>query len=459
MAIRVTRTLGEIAYSDRSNLRVTRVQGTVAFNDRTNPLRITRAQAQVVYNDRTNPIRVTRMVAQVLRTLADAPEPPRVEVLRLKEREINPYRATAPLGLERNDRDTYDFLREQGEHLRAQHNLTQAGDSTFPWEQLTKFGKRKLYTLGSLGRFFHDEFGLIMARYVQFESMSARITNNGPVGRLASSDSVDWIVTNDRALSSADLPLGLMGAIDSVESGNYGWVIVNGANINYLSYDGAVIPAAGDELVWSDYETVGLNGVGRVIGRVWSTLPSTLIPPGAVFVNSEPMSVASLRAALDSDFASIVTGIDDVKKRVDALEAVVDPATLADIRESIAANERAILAEAEKRAIDVKKLAEQIRDSSGGAVTPTDLENLAASVSESLAALAEQLGLRIDAAMKVAREALARPIPDIGPILTRLDAIEAAIQDRPVSLIPLVVGIPPQLVYFDDGSLTLVEGG
>ena len=72
--------------------------------------------------------------------------------------EVNPYRTDVPNV-------------DQQRIMREQHNLAQAGDSTFHWGVLTEISAEPLYNLGSVGRFYHDEFGISIARYVKFTKM------------------------------------------------------------------------------------------------------------------------------------------------------------------------------------------------------------------------------------------------------------------------------------------------
>src|SRR3546814_2082768 len=65
--------------------------------------------------------------------------------------EVNPFRADVPNV-------------DQQRILREQHNLAQAGDSTFHWGVLTEVSATPLYNLGSIGRFYHDEFGISIER-------------------------------------------------------------------------------------------------------------------------------------------------------------------------------------------------------------------------------------------------------------------------------------------------------
>src|SRR3546814_7546433 len=71
---------------------------------------------------------------------------------------------------------------DQQRILREQHNLAQAGDSTFHWGVLTEVSATPLYNLGSIGRFYHDEFGISIARYCKFTSFEKTIAKATPVG-------------------------------------------------------------------------------------------------------------------------------------------------------------------------------------------------------------------------------------------------------------------------------------
>src|SRR3546814_19737034 len=79
----------------------------------------------------------------------------------------------------------------------------QAGDSTFHWGVLTEVSATPLYNLGSIGRFYHDEFGISIARYCKFTSFEKTIAKATPVG-LNTRLNQHWVLTNRIDLSDPE---------------------------------------------------------------------------------------------------------------------------------------------------------------------------------------------------------------------------------------------------------------
>jgi len=67
--------------------------------------------------------------------------------------EHNPYRPTIPESLIGLGEDYYDYAKENQEILREQHNITQAGDTTFPYQLFIGTHDDQHYRLGAIGRF------------------------------------------------------------------------------------------------------------------------------------------------------------------------------------------------------------------------------------------------------------------------------------------------------------------
>ena len=445
MAVRVTRAGLEAAIGVAGTVRVTRIQLSAAYNDRTKPIRVTRVQAQVAYNDRTNPVRVTRMVAQVLRSIEDAPEV--VATLpAVPDREPNPYRPTLPDEIEAVSPLLFDHLKEQTETIRLQHNVTQAGDSTFPWEELTKVGPERQYTLGSLGRFYHDDYGIILARYCQFTRMAEASWPTGPVGYLRSESVVSWRVTNDIALSSPDLVAGIMGAFRSPKEGWYGWVLTQGANHAPLLLNEEDKLSQTGQLVWKGVNLLGSTGSGRVLGR--AVAPNHLVhrfqnqmDTGTVMLGVEGPSIESLRALLGGSFDGLEDQIRKIQATLEALGA-----------DTLIENLNTLLAEVESQGTEI-----------------ADLQKLKSQIAEIRRKLDQVTGDSGLTALydRITNEQLliTDPLSEaIRRLTDRLIAVENALNNLPPaqtpvkSYVPLVDGgIPPQLVYLPNGELVLVE--
>src|SRR3546814_14054807 len=107
-------------------------------------------------------------------------------------------------------------------------------DTLFPYTTLfrsvlTEVSATPLYNVGSIGRFYHDEFGISIARYCKFTSFEKTIAKATPVG-LNTRLNQHWVVTNRIDLSDPELAMGIACPYNElVYSGSwYGWVIVDG---------------------------------------------------------------------------------------------------------------------------------------------------------------------------------------------------------------------------------------
>jgi hypothetical protein len=145
--------------------------------------------------------------------------------------EHNPYRPEIPERMIELGDDAYNYMRENQQILRQQHNFYIAGDSTFPWQLVLDTHVQPLYTLGSISRFFSQDFGLIHARYVQFENMIDNGLPAAPVGLIKNDATLTWKVTNNILLSDKRLVVGISGAPITPVNGVYGWAIMDGANL------------------------------------------------------------------------------------------------------------------------------------------------------------------------------------------------------------------------------------
>lgn len=138
--------------------------------------------------------------------------------------EANPFRPDIPHPLAETDPELYEYLREQAETLRNQHNLTQAGDTTFPWELSALASDRAEFTLGSMTRFVHETSGLLSGRFVQFGPTAT--APRSFVGHDAKG--VEWSATNDATRTSLWRPLGYTMPTDGNVANRWGWVLTEG---------------------------------------------------------------------------------------------------------------------------------------------------------------------------------------------------------------------------------------
>lgn len=207
------------------------------------------------------------------------------------QRESNPYRPDLPSHLARQDPDLFLFLRELTESLREQHNITQAGDTTFPYEFMSGFQKTPLYTPGSLSRFQHPIYGILLARYVKFvESTPGEV--GAPYGFNVKKVPFSWAVSAQSTDSNLQLIVGV-GAANTVPAvGDYGWVIVSGVNLNPIKIRGEP-PVVGSILRWVATNETQISGDTGSVGKVFSTEGLTQIdddlwelPEGCVIIES-----------------------------------------------------------------------------------------------------------------------------------------------------------------------------
>lgn len=238
----------------------------------------------------------------------------------IRDREPNPYRPEVPFEFEKLDPIFYDFTKEQVETLRQQHMLIQAGDSTFGWEILTKISKIRHYTLGAVGRFYHDDYGIILARYVQFGRILDTQWVGSPVGRDTEADSA-WVVTNDISRSDSALVAGVIGSFILPEEGQFGWIIIDGQNIQAIQTDDLTPPARDAELVWSRSFAVKSDTAGKTIARIFKVQGDVNLPAGSVWIKPEGLSTAGIRELFDLDFSTIDAEIAAIKIRVAVLES------------------------------------------------------------------------------------------------------------------------------------------
>lgn len=467
--VRVTRQANEILESVPGSVRVTRVQTQTQLGLATNPIRVTRVQAQVHMDNKVNAIRVTHFATQVLRSVSSLPpvQPTRTESV--GQREANPFKPTLPRELSRvNDPDAStlmpmmtEYMGDQAQLIRQQHNITQAGDSTVPWEFLSKIGPQRLYTLGSLGRFYHDDFGIIIARYCQFSKIKAPEWLNGPCGRLNQSNSVDWKVTNDFDLSSADNVVGFIASYTAPEEGDYGWIIVEGANtVPILTSQLVNTVNDQDWLVWSSFERVRNTGNGRVIGRVIGQLnivnkAQHQFDAGGVYISLEGPSIDSITEAVAGDLDSIREELEAAVAEFESLQAQGLPSLIATLQKQVSILQTQMVSEVGTRSAQVTAIN----------ATIAEIQALLATRASQIEVDEIQQGQiiqnqQIATALQQANTALGQIqtiiAADFGAQIQVLSGLIANISTT--KLVPVVDGsIPPNLVYLPDGQLIFAE--
>lgn len=422
------------------------------YTDKSEPVELTKGDSIALYTDKSYPVELTKFQGYALFSLNQRPALVQVKPV-VQDRELNPYRPTLPDEIESISPLLYDHMKSQVETIREQHNVTQAGDSTFGWELLTKIGPEQQFTLGSLGRFYHDDFGIILARYCQFALCAETNWFTQPVGYLRSDSVVTWRVTNDWGKSDPSLVAGVMGSFRQPENGWFGWVITQGANHAPMLVTNGAESEAGDGLVWSEFERMG-PGRGRVLGR-GRTNPTvankyeTRFEAGQFFIDLEGPSIESLRALLGDSFKDLEDQIKAIQKVLDDLGA-----------DTLIDNLNQLLRVVEGQSADIRQLQGLAADLNGIKRRLNALEGLGDSL---YLRIMGEVGERLDAI--IARlDALpggdyAGTIQQIQDTLTALAESVSELEDRASrTLIPLVDGsIPPNLVYLPSGELVLVE--
>lgn len=383
--------------------------------------------------------------------------------------EINPYRPTIPEELWDFSPMLARYLREQAEILRRQHNLIQAGDTTFPWELLTSFSDSQIYNLGAIGRFYHPDYGVIVARYVQFTDWAVGAAAVGPVGRVRQGDSQEWVVTNDLEISTNELVVGVAFLQATPSQGSYGWAVFNG--VNPLTMQGLGVPASPSQpYTWQAAGLVKAGGIGTVVGTRKSTRNDSFIRPGEFYVAAGGLSSESIIQLVQAQLDSIADSSILLADRVSDLEsdmASEQSLSLA-FANSILELTNRLTKEEQTRSAAIDSLYELLE---GGAITQAELDASILALTIQFDSQIAMLSGTVQVAQSRADAAysLASAIDSAG-ILNSISGLTlglAAATNRILTLenqpaggkiIPVVTGdIPPVLVYDEDGSLVYAE--
>jgi hypothetical protein len=227
--------------------------------------------------------------------------------------EWNPYRPDIPHQIAESDPTLYDYLREQAEILREQHDRLQAGGTTFPWQLAVQTSDTAKFELGALSRFYHPDYGILLARYVRF---SRRWTAglHMPVGRDLKFN--DWVVTNQIELSHWTQLIGVSLAYESELANRYGWVLVQGRGIVPLRVNG-VQPEQFDALTWTGFGIAGL-GAGKILGYPLGIPIVVASSQYAYSIGDWTCDVSGVTAEYIQQLTE--TDFDEVDARLDAVE-------------------------------------------------------------------------------------------------------------------------------------------
>lgn len=168
----------------------------------------------------------------------------------------NPFRPDLLPLLAQSDPELFPFLKDLIQILRETHNVNMAGDTTYPWELMTELTDKPLHSPGSIGTFLHPLYGILRARYVKFTQMAAQ-WQGSPYGWAAAPAGFKWEATNDLSFSAVGRVCGLGASYLLPSSGQYGWVIFDGVNVQSVRYANAAIVTAGQRLQWASSGNVG----------------------------------------------------------------------------------------------------------------------------------------------------------------------------------------------------------
>lgn len=373
--------------------------------------------------------------------------------------EWNPYRPTVPNEYYDLGDVLYDFQKENQETQRAQHNLIQAGDTTFPWQKMTRVTQEKLYTVGAVGRFYHETYGIIIGRYVQFTAMDPTAPLTSPVGLSRDTTELDWKVTNRIAESHPDLVVGIIAGYQFPKNNEYGWVICSGAVLGtvYCDSEGK---SHGEAVSWSAIGRVSADAAGRVLGRRVGTQLQSNFLPGQLFVEIESWSRKEIQGFATGIIEELDEQLEAIQKTLTQYGSVI--VGIPGLQLSITNLNQKLNAEIDARTQEDAAIRQEILNFNGVSQASLDIQLLAITnaqntINVQLAEAAQAAHTRANQAWDLANSI---PIVNLDPLNTAVSLILArlAILENRKGILPMVDGsVPPNLVYLDDGSLVYVE--
>lgn len=454
-ALRVTKTGLILAVGNPGTLRISRVNAVLAVGNpgaqRVSDLRLLKAQSlnRLFYLIRLGSTS----------TINDFNDDTwSYELVAGRIPEFNPYKPQVPESLIKIDdggREIFDWLEEQQKTIRLQHNITQAGDTTFPHQLIINSHTDKQFTLGAVGKFYHEDYGLIHARYVQFDKMDRTVSPTAPVGLIKNNGKLDWVVTNRLEISDPYLALGISASYVTPQDKQYGWVTVDGVNLQVLVND-SDDASFHEAFVWSATGKISNSGPGIILARRLNDGTSTTILRGQLYIRLESISEDGLVASLQSWF-DIIT---QLQADMEALQEATDIAAF-----TAAINQLKIRLSMEENARRAADAALSKRLDNLNPVTAAQLAQAIAQVNNTITAMQLSLTNSINATHAIAVEALDKAnqalAMNLGAIEAQLNLILNQLRaeiSRVKGKFPVVDGsIPPNLVYLDDGSLVYTE--
>lgn len=374
--------------------------------------------------------------------------------------EWNPYRPRIPENMIKLGDDFYNFYEENQNIHRQQHNLQQAGDTTFPYQMFLRTHAEKEYTLGSISRFFHEEWGNIHCRYVQFDKMIQTDQPASPVGLFKKAESHEWVVTNRFDLSDPDLAVGIIPNAGLPTNGEYGWVIVDGPLQQELVNESNTA-TIGETFAWSATGKVSNVARGRVLGRRVNKVGDSRLRVGQMYVQLESYSLEDIRLRVIEASDGLAAAIAQLQEDVDAIKALTTAdETFKKLKQTLEALQNQLNTErTERKAADA---ALHNRINNLNFVTASQLGAAVANLQNSIATIQTLVTNQLNS-VKADITLIKNLIDNLN--LTGIQTQLAALSDtinlidkKPRSKFPVVDGsIPPNLVYMDDGSLVYTE--
>lgn len=376
--------------------------------------------------------------------------------------EHNPYRPSIPEALIGLGDEFYNFYEENQNNLREQHNITQAGDTTFPWQMFVQTHSDKKYNLGVVSRFYHEDYGLIHGRYVQFDKMVTTTNIVSPVGLFKKAPLHQWRVTNQIELSDSNLVVGMIGSVLLPNDGEYGWVIVDGPSLQEVSNVSAYAEI-GEAFAWAETGAVSNSAEGRVVGRrVNKTeVGSVRLGPGQLYIQIEGFSLESIRVAVIEATAQLAEDLENLQEDIEIIKALTTAdETFRNLRRTLDGINASLLAEIAARKAGDISIRNMILN---GFVTAAQLGAAVTNLVNSISTVNTALNSKVDAVKEIALEALAKAnaLGNLDALWEQVNLILTQLRDldeRPKGKFPVVDGsVPPNLVYLDDGSLVYTE--
>lgn len=372
--------------------------------------------------------------------------------------EFNPYKPQVPESLiDIGGREFFDYIEENQKTLREQHNVTQAGDTTFPHEMIINTHDKQEFTLGAVGRFYHKDYGIIHARYVQFEKMDAALIASAPVGLIKNTASLDWIVTNRLEISHADLVVGITASYTVPADEQFGWVVIDGVNLQPLIVEGTNTEI-GRPYVWSASGKIGPGDSGVVVCRRLQDGGEQNLLRGRAHIRLEGSFV-------DTDkIAQLLADVVALQAAVGELEAVSDVSSaIAQINATLKTLKNLLTSETNSRRSGDTALSNRIEALGGVTLAELNsaLSGLSSSINSTIAGLTSSLAATNATALEALNKANQALAMDLGAIQLQISSMLDTINvlnRRVKGRFPIVDGaVPPNLVYLDDGSLVYEE--